>query len=197
MTCAIIAERVAWNIFIEGKMSSSSTGSSSRRGNALHSLASVVSLALWRWRQHWFLLLLTGLGMIAAAVLVCILPLLTVVLQTAGLRDTLTASPSAAELTVHTQAVGLSSQTLDVVNRYVSSAFQNLSPYQQGQPRLEIQTPELSIISPEQAQLRTPLRLYGNPADEVASHIVLQQGRLPHGVSPGVVEIALTSETAN
>jgi hypothetical protein len=129
--------------------------------------------------------------------LVCILPLLTVVLQTAGLRDTLTASPSAAELTIHTQAVGLSSQTLDVVNRYVSSAFQNLSPYLQGQPRLEIQTPELSIISPEQAQLRTPLRLYGNPTDEVASHVVLQQGRLPHSTSPGVVEIALTSETAS
>jgi len=196
MTCAIIAERVAWNIFIEVKMSNSSTGSSSRRRNTLHSLTSVVSLALWRWRQHWFLLLLTSVGMIAAIVLVCILPLLTVVLQTADLRDTLTASPSAAELTVHTQAIGLSSQTLDVVNQYVSSAFQNLSPYLQAQPRLEIQTPELSIISPEQEQLRTPLRLYGNPADDLASHVVLQQGRLPRSVSPGVVEIALTSETA-
>ncbi len=178
-------------------MSNSSTGSSSRRRNTLHSLTSVVSLALWRWRQHWFLLLLTSVGMIAAIVLVCILPLLTVVLQTADLRDTLTASPSAAELTVHTQAIGLSSQTLDVVNQYVSSAFQNLSPYLQAQPRLEIQTPELSIISPEQEQLRTPLRLYGNPADDLASHVVLQQGRLPRSVSPGVVEIALTSETAS
>ncbi len=171
--------------------------SSSRQPGAMRSLTSVISLALWRWRQHWFLLLMTATGMIAAVTLVSILPLLTVVLQTAGLRDTLTASPPAAELKLHTQAIGLSSQTLDGINQQINSAFQNLTPYLQGQPRLEIQTPELNIISPEEEQLRTPLRLYGNSIDATASHLVLAQGRLPRSVSPGVIEIALTTATAN
>ncbi|HJT56839.1 MAG TPA: FtsX-like permease family protein, partial [Ktedonobacteraceae bacterium] len=163
----------------------------------LNRLTSVVSLALWRWRQHWFLLLLTGLGMLAAIMLACILPLLTLVLQTTELHDTLTASPSAAELTLHTETIGLSSQTLNVINRFGGFLFQNdLNSYLQGQPRLEIQTPEFSIIAPEEAQLRTPLRLYGNPINAATSHVIVKQGRLPSPTSQNI-EIALTPDTAS
>lgn len=174
-----------------------SSRQSARSSTILNRLTSVVSLARWRWRRQRFLLLLTGLGMLAAVVLACILPLLTLVLQTTELHDILTASPSAAELTLHTQTIGLSSQTLNVINAFGNSPFQNdLAPYLQGQPRLEIQTPEFSIIAPEQAQLRTPLRLYGNPINASTSHVILKQGRLPNPTSQNI-EIALTPDTAS
>ncbi len=170
---------------------------SSQYSTILNRLTSAVSLALWRWRRHWFLLLLTGTGMLAAVMLACILPLLTLVLQTTELHNTLTASPSAAELRLHTQVVGLSSQTLHVINEFGNSPFQDhLSPYLQGQPRLEIETPEFSIIAPEETQLRTPLRLYGNQIPETTSHVVLEQGRLPRSTSQDI-EIALTTDTAS
>ncbi len=170
---------------------------SSRSSTILSRLTSVVSLAFWRWRLHWFLLLLTFVGMLAAIMLACVLPLLTLVLQTTELHDTLTASPSAAELTLHTQVTGLSSRALYTINQSGGSPFQdNLAPYLQGQPRLEIETPEFSIIAPEQTQLRTPLRLYGNPINETTSHILLKQGRLPSSTGQDI-EIALTPDTAS
>jgi ABC-type antimicrobial peptide transport system permease subunit len=156
-----------------------------------------MSLSLWRWRQHWFLLLVMGTGMIAAVMLACILPLLTMVLQTAGLRDTLTASSSASELTLHAQTIGLSSPTLNVIDRFASAPLQDhLAAYLYGSPRLEIDTPDFSIISPSQTMFRTPLRLYGNTIDETTPHLVLAQGRLPRSASNDL-EIALTPETAS
>src|SRR5215471_18606661 len=155
-----------------------------QHGTLRHRLTSGVWLARWRWRRHWFLLLLIGTGMIAAVMLACILPLLTTVLQTTGLRETLTSSPSASELTLRAQMVGLSSQTLNVVARFASAPFQDhLTAYLQGHPRLEIETPDFSIIAPEQATLRTPLRLYSNSIDETATHLALAQGRLPRPAS--------------
>src|SRR5215471_18278103 len=130
---------------------SSATRRSLQRGTIRHRLSSGVSLALWRWRRHWFLLLVIATGMIAAVMLVCILPLLTMVLQTAGLRDMLTSSPSASELTLHTQMIGLSSQTFSVIERFASAPFQDhLTSYLQGPPRLEIETPDFTITSPSQ-----------------------------------------------
>jgi len=59
-----------------------------------HLVTSVVTLALWRWRQHWFLLLMTVLGMIAAVIIACAVPLLAQTMLTAGLRGVLRASPT-------------------------------------------------------------------------------------------------------
>src|SRR5258708_22706504 len=65
-----------------------------------HLVTSVVTLALWRWRQHWFLLLMTGLGMIAAMIIACAVPLLSQTMLTAGLRGVLRASPTSSEITL-------------------------------------------------------------------------------------------------
>src|SRR5579875_574380 len=170
---------------------------SSQASIIFNRLISVAALALWRWRRHWFLLLLTFVGMLAATALACILPLLTLVFQTTALHDTLTASPLASELTLHTQVTGLSSHTLYPIYQSGGTPFEdNLAPYLQGQPRLEIETPEFSIIAPEETQLRTPLRLYGNPINEITSHVILQQGRLPASTSQDI-EVALTPDTAS
>ncbi len=145
------------------------------------------------------LLLVIGLGMVVAVMLVCVLPLLALATQTAGLRDTLTASPSADEIMVQMRSVGLSTPALDSIARLVTSPFQaQLLPYLQGSPRLEIQTPEFNIITPQEEQLRTPLQLDGEPVDQASSHVTLVQGRLPHAAmdQDRRLEIALTTETA-
>ena len=143
----------------------------------LHRVTSIVTLALWRWRQHWFLLLLTGIGMVAAITLVCTVPLLTAVMQTAGLRSVLTASPASAELTLRTTAVGLSTQTLGTVNQFASPPLQDhLTGYLEGKTRLEIQTPEFNLVPSVYPVHNTPVQLYGNSMPQAAPHVTLGQG---------------------
>ncbi|HZS75425.1 MAG TPA: FtsX-like permease family protein [Ktedonobacteraceae bacterium] len=160
-------------------------------------LTSSASLALQRWRRHWFLLFITGIGMTAAVILACMLPLLTSVMQNAGLQNALKAAPANSEISLQANSIGLSTNVLNLAGQYVNPPFQGyLAPYlQQKSSRLEIQTPELNIITPILPTLRTPLRLYGNPIEQVASHVQLLQGRLPRTNGPNV-EIALTPETA-
>lgn len=162
----------------------------------LHRVTSIVTLALWRWRQHWFLLLLTGIGMVAAITLVCTVPLLTAVMQTAGLRSVLTASPASAELTLRTTVVGLSTQALGTVNQFANPPLQDhLKDYLGGPPRLEIQTPEFDLVPSVYPTRNTPLQLYGNSMPQAAPHVTLVQGRLPRMVNRDI-EIALTPATA-
>ncbi len=60
------------------------------RSGALHnSFSSVLTLASWRLRRTWFLLLITTLGMIAAVVIACAVPTFLTVTTTASLRATL------------------------------------------------------------------------------------------------------------
>ena len=172
-----------------------STGST---GRGVHRVASLGTLALWRWRQQRVLLLVIGLGMVAAVTLACVLPLLALATQTAGLRDTLTTTPNVGELTEQTQAIGLSSQAFDVITGYAASPVQGqLSPYLQGPPHLEIQSPEFNILTPQEEQLRTPLQLDGEPLDQASSHVTLVQGRLPGTAldQNRRLEVALTTET--
>ncbi len=162
----------------------------------LHRVTSIVTLALWRWRQHWFLLLLTGIGMVAAITLICTVPLLTAVMQTAGLRSVLTTSPASAELTLRTTVVGLSTQTLGTVNQFATPPLQDhLKGYLESPPRLEIQTPEFDLVPSVYPTRNTPLQLYGNSMPQAAPHVTLVQGRLPRMVNRDI-EIALTPATA-
>ncbi len=79
----------------------------------------ILTLAFWQLRRTWFLLLMITLGMIAAVVIVCTLPLLSDVMLTAGLRSTLRATPDSAHIMVNTQTNGISSSVVrDVHNRF-------------------------------------------------------------------------------
>ncbi len=114
-----------------------------------HSINSIVRLALWNWRQHRFLLLVTGVGMITAVMLVCTTPLLTEVMQTAGLRSVLNATPDSAEITLRATVAGLSTQNLENVYQSLSPPLQeHLGAYLNGPPALEILSPEFGILSP-------------------------------------------------
>ena len=59
-------------------------------------------------RQAWGLLLVTGVGMLAAVMLVCTVPLYSKIAMTAGLRDVLNSYSQNGDIVVH----GLSRQAL-------------------------------------------------------------------------------------
>src|SRR5262249_26971353 len=63
-------------------------------------LVPTVALALWRLRQTWRLLLVSGVGVLAAVVLVCAVPLFSQVALSAGLRDALSGFPFGTDVLV-------------------------------------------------------------------------------------------------
>src|SRR5260370_4328713 len=114
-----------------------------------HLVTSVVTLALWRWRQHWFLLLMTGLGMIAAVIIACAVPLLSQTMLTAGLRGVLRASPTSSQITLRATVGGLSTQGIEQVYQDVKRPLpHHLGTYLNTSPRLYIETPPFPLPSP-------------------------------------------------
>src|SRR5690242_8837554 len=96
----------------------------------LAELGTATTLAAWRWRQQWLLLLITGLGVLAATTLICALPLFSAVMGTAGLRTTLRSSPDNAKIEVQLRLSALSSAATTGATEQVSTRFtQDLASY--------------------------------------------------------------------
>lgn len=161
------------------------------RQQSWHFLTSIATLATWRWRQQWFLLLVTGVGMIAAIILVCSLPLLSSVMLTAGLRSTVGASPESSQVTLTVPVTGLSTKGVQQATSIVLPSFRRrLGAYLQGSVRLEMQTPTFSVMG---SSAGLPMSLYGVSLAEAASHLVLSEGHLPDAQALGQgLEVVLT-----
>src|SRR5437764_15166796 len=67
-------------------------GSRPTRQSAWVALPGIVTLAGWRVRQTWRLLLITGIGILAAVMLLCAVPLYSEGSMCAGLRGVLSIS---------------------------------------------------------------------------------------------------------
>ncbi len=67
---------------------------------------SYVTLAFWQLRKVWFLLLVQGIGFIAAVTIVCSVPLFSTVATTASLHETLNASADTSTMTLNTTTTG-------------------------------------------------------------------------------------------
>ncbi|HEX6482080.1 MAG TPA: FtsX-like permease family protein [Ktedonobacteraceae bacterium] len=168
--------------------------SSQRAGH--HPVTSIVTLALWRWRQHWFLLCMIGLGIIASVIIVCSVPLLATTMSTAGLRDVLRASPGNSEISVNANVSGLSTQGVQqdfqAINRPLKS---HIGTYLHGDPRLDVSMTLFKILSPAPPSPADRLDIYGTSIAPAASHVKLISGRLPVANS-SEVEIAITPQMA-
>jgi ABC-type antimicrobial peptide transport system permease subunit len=160
-------------------------------------ISSTLALARRRWRQHWLLLLVITLGMVASITLVSTIPLLTEVLQTASLRATLSASPENTELAVHLTSLGLSNRTVQTYFPTIDKAFQdNLKAYLAGPPQLEALTPNFTFLSPPLPISADQINIDATDMAFAAGHVTLEQGRLPLASSKDV-EIAITPESAH
>ncbi len=159
-------------------------------------LASMVTLARWRVRRTWGLLLLAGIGIIAAVALVCTVPVYSEVAQTAGLRGMLTATPQSAEMTLQANSNLLSppivAENYKNLNRVMQ---QQLGTYlQPTPPSFFMLTPYLNIAAPA-SDKEYSISFYGASMPGAARHITLARGRLPAPTSAHL-EIAITQQTA-
>jgi ABC-type antimicrobial peptide transport system permease subunit len=156
---------------------------------------STVTLALWRVRRTWRLLLIAGIGILAAVILVCAVPLYSEVSMTAGLRGILNATPQDSVLTVQGTGQVLTPPIAQQETQRVNSLMQQrLGTYLQKQTEFSLQTPQLNISSPT-VDLGMTASLVGADMQEATPHVQVVSGRLPKPET-STLEIAITQKTA-
>ena len=162
-----------------------------------------VTLAFQRVRETWGLLLVTGVGMLAAVMLVCTVPLYSKITMTAGLRNALNAYSQNGDIVVHGTSIVVSIPDINNATSYLNQEFQGkLGPYLNASQFL-IETQTLSILANKagpggNTSLQSTgdgIGLVGSSMDLAASHVHVVQGRLPQNYSNDL-EIAIRPETA-
>jgi hypothetical protein len=182
-----------------------------------------MTLARWRLQQTWRLLLVTGLGILAAVVLICTVPLYSQVAMTAGLRDVLSATPQDSEITVHAETAAFSSRFSQETDGPLRAFMQeHLGQYLNTTPQFSIVTQPLTVAAAptagqapsarnsasgraaEAAQRQAAtmplksgdqLQLVGASTAEAAAHLKLLDGRLPV-LADDTLEVVLTQDSA-
>ena len=158
-------------------------------------MQSVVVLSAWRLRSTWSLFPFIALGMIAAVVIVCTLPLLFNVMTTAGLRSTLRATPESDEIGVYAGDPAISTSIVHAANKEFAPLFHRYlgNTVQPVQSFITINDFSFSSLEPN-----TSLVTYGTDMQQAASHFGTIDGRLAHATSQPTreIEVMMTSITA-
>lgn len=155
---------------------------------------SVVTLAFWRLRQSWRLLLVTGSGFIAAVVLLCSVPLLSQVALTAGLRNLLNASADDSQIALTTRPALISMQDVATDKQQIDAYLRARLGMYLAQPTFFHLHTTGGIIDPPIGAGST-LGLTGADFPQAAPHVHLLQGRLPAS-SSDQLEVLITDTTA-
>src|SRR5579863_6971617 len=103
----------------------SPVSASNRRKRRGTRLPGMVTLARWRVRQTWRLLLITGVGIVAAVMLVCAVPLYSDVSQSAGLRGVISTSYQSSDIEVLGQSKVVSKAIIDQTTQKLNAEFQS------------------------------------------------------------------------
>ncbi len=165
---------------------------------ARHPGRSFLTLAFGQLRRTWFLLLMTGLGLISAIILVCAIPLLSNIMTTAGIQRTLAATSGGSEITLDASTLGASTRVASNIQQQISPLLRShLGNYLNPSPRLSIEEAGFSS-HPQNTPPGSlyPLKFFATPMDQIGSHITLQQGRIPASTSKDI-EALLTVTTAS
>ncbi len=178
--------------------------------------SSTITLGLWRARRTWGMLLVTGLGMVAAVMLTCTVPLYSRVATTAGLRDVLTSAPENADMIVTGPSQLLSGQYINDLTAQINQEFQQkVQPYP-GPARFSLEVPPGPLMvntflyngRNQLVDTRDRMQLVSEPMSQVGPHLTLLRGRLPRTLTDARdlnvhisdfsadLEIALTPEEA-
>jgi putative ABC transport system permease protein len=176
---------------------------SRRAGRTL--IPPTVTLAFWRLRKTWGLLLVTGIGIVAAVMLVCTVPLFSEIAMTAGLRGVLTSPSNNPSIYVYSASSRISAPVINQTTQSLDQDFQkNLGRYL-ALPQFSLQPPPFPILGKPAQSSKTsggPLRPTGNlvelisaSMDAAPSHVRLLAGRLPR-TNSNAIEIAITPESA-
>ncbi len=153
-----------------------------------------VTLAFWRLRQSWRLLLVVWLGIVVAVMIACTLPTFSDVSLTAGLREVLNATPEDSQIAVQTKI-----SLLNAISSYNQTLYDNLSAdlccYLSTYSQYQLQVPGFSLVSDNPALDKFPVVFTGVPMGQAAPHLHLLKGRLPQPISDNV-EAVITDKTA-
>jgi ABC-type lipoprotein release transport system permease subunit len=160
-----------------------------------------VTLAAWRLRQMWGLLLIAALGNIAAVLLVCIVPLFTQVSLAAGLRQVLTGQ-GGAQIVVNGFGAAPNRQNAMTIQSTLDQIIaSDVGPYTHGAAQLSLgmllqlppqQTAGGSNTSGSQGG---QVQIQGADPGAMTSAYKVVEGRLP-GTASGTLEIALSQDDA-
>jgi ABC-type antimicrobial peptide transport system permease subunit len=134
--------------------------------------------------------------MIAAIVIASAIPLLSNVMMTAGLRNTLRATPDSADIQLLTQANGISSPVVQKIHDQFDPLFHQYLGNTIKPDLSAILSQDFSLYPP---QNHTSLTIYGTSMQQAASHLVVIQGQLAHmsGDPSRVIEVMITPDTAH
>ena len=153
------------------------------------SVASVFTLARWQLGSTWRLLLVAELGVLAAVVLICLIPLYSSVALSAALRDSLSASPENFYITETGFSAVYNRQKLQQFQQTVSQQMGKIVPgYVENEPIFSASMPSLAVPNSE-----TILDFTGFPEQQIPQHVRLVEGQLPK-TSRGVLEFVTTPE---
>ncbi len=156
--------------------------------------SSVVTLASWRLRRTWFLLLITALGMVTAVVLTCAVPLFSTITTTESLRSVLREQPDSSQLEFDMNPLGMSSRLVHDLQQQVNPIFQqSLGKYMSSPAQFALAAENLGIVSPVPTggTAGYELHVQATLMTQAASHIRLVQGRLPHVTSDPAHEVEI------
>jgi predicted lysophospholipase L1 biosynthesis ABC-type transport system permease subunit len=160
-------------------------------------LPSLVTLALWRVRQTWRLLLVTGAGILAAVVIVCSAPLFSQIALTAGLRGVLSATSGAAQLQLSVSTNGLSTSIIADDQAHLLAAMRaQLGSYLSDVSQLTLQTDGLALTPSDTIAQGSEIALIGVSIPQASAHLTRLNGRLPSETGDEL-EIALPQAAAD
>ena len=176
------------------------------RRRRARSLPSSITLAVWRLRQTWRLLLIAGLGNIAAVLIVCIVPLFTQVALSAGLQSVLTGPSDATQIVVNGFGTPTAQDAAAIQQQLDRIVASDMGAYvKPGEPLFSIMLPDLFIVpdggsnpgsgtgAPAGGQAQ--LQIYGADMTQAAQQYTIVAGRLPAASSTDL-EVALSQSDA-
>ncbi|GCE31037.1 hypothetical protein KDA_65210 [Dictyobacter alpinus] len=169
----------------------------SQRGNRrLSPFSSVVTLAMWRWRQTGFLLSIIALGMIAAVLIASSIPLFSDVMTTAGLRNTLRSTPDDSEIVATSNTSAISAASIQAMHDQFDGLLKpSLGSYIQA-PEFSFVTGDLSFAAPSKEQ-RSLVMSAVNVA-HAQPHLSHLKGKMAGttNAEPNTLDVMMTPTTA-
>ncbi len=158
-----------------------------------HFAFSIMTLAFWRIRQSWSLLLVTGIGIVTALTLVCAVPLYSYVVMSAGLRSALATSDQGGDIVVESFSQQISLPIMHGATHLLNTEVQKKLGAHLLHPQYSLQTIAYPLL--DSATGSSQMQLVGTSIGSATAHLHVIAGRLPHTSSDGL-EIALLQETA-
>lgn len=154
-----------------------------------------MTLALWRGKRMWRLLLVVEMGMVAAVLLVCAVPLFSQVAMTAGLEHKIADSPFSIDMDgfVSTNAPTLALYQ-EVQQRLSALVRTHLGAYHVESPVFQLNSEPLAFPHTNGGQY-DGLTLDGYLDSYLSKRATVIQGRLPRS-APDALEMAMTQRTA-